>query len=73
MQGNACESVGREILNNSLTEELENTTDAKISNTPSKLGAKVVHNQKKKENTRKNSNFTRNKKERFHRKRQLQA
>lgn len=58
----ACEPGAREILDNSLMVDLENTNDAKISNTPSFSGPKVVHNQRKKENTRKNVNFTRNRK-----------
>jgi len=36
------------ICKSSLAVELENTNDAKISDTPSLSGTKVVHSQKKK-------------------------
>jgi len=46
------------ICKSSLAVELENTNDAKISDTPSLSGTKVVHSQKKKKR-RKKVHFTR--------------
>lgn len=47
------------ICKSSLAVELENTNDAKISDTPSLSGTKVVHSQKKKRREGKKVHFTR--------------